>query len=124
MSLDFMPSKIAITSRIFTRPFCIVLDWIRGVWKSRDANGSTWTTDRRSIKFSPDMLRALLVAAFFVFSGRAELRLSTFDIDVTPPIGTMLAYDRMANQWEMGLRARGIVLQGAGQPIVLGAFDW
>jgi hypothetical protein len=70
------------------------------------------------------MLRALLVGFFLIISARAELRLSTFDIDVTPPVGTVLAYDRMTNVWEMGLRARGIVLQGAGEPIVLCAFDW
>jgi hypothetical protein len=54
----------------------------------------------------------------------ATLRLSTFDVDVTPPVGTMLAYDRATNTWDLGLRARGIVLQGAGEPIVLCAVDW
>src|SRR5688500_4162141 len=60
----------------------------------------------------------------FVSVKAAALRLSTFDIDVTPPIGTMLAYDRATNTWDLGLRARGIVLQGAGEPIVLCAVDW
>ncbi|MEO9004549.1 MAG: hypothetical protein ABI288_07420, partial [Ginsengibacter sp.] len=52
------------------------------------------------------------------------LRLSTFDIDVTPPIGYPLAYDIDINKWDLGLRAKGIVLLGAGQPIVLCAIDW
>jgi hypothetical protein len=52
------------------------------------------------------------------------LSLATFDIDATPPVGSMLAYDPVTNKWELGLRARGIVLLGAGQPIVLCAIDW
>jgi hypothetical protein len=79
---------------------------------------------RRSTKFWGDMLRTLLFATFLIVSARAELRLATFDIDATPPVGTMLAYDRMTNQWDMGLRARGVVLLGAGEPIVLCAIDW
>src|SRR3989442_9784026 len=54
----------------------------------------------------------------------AALRLATFDIDATPPIGSWMAYDPVTNLWEMGLRARGIVLLGAGDPIVLCAVDW
>jgi len=52
------------------------------------------------------------------------LRLSTFDVDATPPVGSYLAYDLMVNSWDLGLRAKGIVLQGAGQPIVLCSVDW
>jgi len=52
------------------------------------------------------------------------LRLSTFDIDVTPPVGNPLAYDVSINTWDLGLRAKGVVLQGAGLPIVLCAVDW
>ena len=52
------------------------------------------------------------------------LRLSTFDVDATPPIGDPLTYDSTANSWDLGLRAKGIVLQGAGEPIVLVAVDW
>jgi hypothetical protein len=36
----------------------------------------------------------------------------------------MMAYDPVKAQGELGLRARGIVLLGAGQPIVLCAVDW
>ncbi len=36
----------------------------------------------------------------------------------------MMAYDPVTNRWDLGLRARGIVLLGAGEPIVLCAVDW
>ena len=52
------------------------------------------------------------------------IRLSTFDIDATPPIGSHMAYDPVTNKWDLGLRARGIVLLDAGDPIVLCAVDW
>ncbi len=52
------------------------------------------------------------------------LRLARFDVDATPPIGSHLAYDPVTNTWDMTLRARGVVLIGAGQPIVLCAVDW
>ena len=52
------------------------------------------------------------------------LRVATFDVDATPPVGSMMAYDPVTNHWELGLRARGIVLLGAGEPIVLCAVDW
>lgn len=52
------------------------------------------------------------------------LRVATFDVDATPPIGSLLAYDPVTNHWDLGLRARGIVLLGAGEPIVLCAVDW
>ncbi len=54
----------------------------------------------------------------------ASLRIATFDVDATPPIGSLLAYDPVTNRWDLGLRARGIVLLGAGEPIVLCAVDW
>ena len=54
----------------------------------------------------------------------ANLRVATFDVDATPPIGSMMAYDPVTNRWDLGLRARGLVLLGAGEPIVLCAVDW
>src|SRR6266850_7890890 len=54
----------------------------------------------------------------------ASLRIATFDVDATPPIGSMMAYDPVTNHWDLPLRARGIVLLGAGEPIVLCAVDW
>ena len=52
------------------------------------------------------------------------LKISVFDIDATPPVGSYLTYDQMAGTWDMGLRAKGLVLTGAGDPIVLCAIDW
>jgi len=52
------------------------------------------------------------------------LRIATFDIDATPPVGSQMAYDPVTNKWDLGLRARGVVLLGAGDPIVLCAVDW
>ncbi len=54
----------------------------------------------------------------------AGLRVATFDVDATPPVGGMMAYDPVTNKWDLGLRARGIIILGAGQPIVLCAVDW
>src|SRR5262245_17399934 len=54
----------------------------------------------------------------------AKLSVAVFDIDATPPIGSMMAYDPVTNKWDLGLRARGVVLLGAGEPIVLCAIDW
>ena len=63
-------------------------------------------------------------SANVVTSRSAALQIATFDIDATPPIGSMMAYDPVTNRWDLGLRARGIVLLGAGEPIVLCAVDW
>ena len=52
------------------------------------------------------------------------LRLATFDVDATPPVGSRMAYDPVTNTWDLTLRARGIVLLGAGEPVVLCAVDW
>jgi len=52
------------------------------------------------------------------------LSLAVFDIDATPPIGSIMAYDPVTNKWDLTLRARGVVLLGAGQPLVLCAVDW
>ena len=57
-------------------------------------------------------------------SGSGSLKISVFDVDATPPVGSYLAYDQMVGTWDMGLRAKGLVLTGAGAPIVLCAIDW
>ncbi len=61
-------------------------------------------------------------------SGAAEawnvLKLATFDVDATPPLGAPMAYDPVRRVDELTLRCRGIVLLGAGEPIVLCAVDW
>uniref|UniRef100_UPI003217E7C2 hypothetical protein n=1 Tax=uncultured Draconibacterium sp. TaxID=1573823 RepID=UPI003217E7C2 len=52
------------------------------------------------------------------------LRIATFDIDATPPVGSYLAYDQAIKKGDLGLRAKGVVLTGAGRPIVLCSVDW
>jgi predicted GH43/DUF377 family glycosyl hydrolase len=52
------------------------------------------------------------------------LRLATFDVDATPPLGSAMAYQPVKRLEEMTLRCRGIVLTGARRPIVLCAVDW
>jgi len=52
------------------------------------------------------------------------LSLATFDVDATPPIGSYMAYGRVINTWDLSLRARGIVIMGAGKPVVLCSVDW
>ena len=51
------------------------------------------------------------------------IRVGTFDVDASPPVGSPLAYDPTKGV-ETPLSCRGIVLVGAGQPIVLCAVDW
>jgi hypothetical protein len=52
------------------------------------------------------------------------LRLAVFDIDATPPVGSQLAYNPVVRTWDLGQRVKGIVLLGAGRPIVMVSFDW
>lgn len=72
----------------------------------------------------------LFVGIFVMSSGFAQqnqpgLSISTFDMDVTPPVDRdFLTYDPQVGTWDMGLRAKGIVIRGAGAPIVLCAIDW
>jgi hypothetical protein len=67
---------------------------------------------------------SLIFALILSVHGAEKLRLATFDIDATPPVNSWMAYDRVTNTWDLGLRARGIVLLGAQEPIVLCAIDW
>ena len=53
----------------------------------------------------------------------AELQVAVFQADATPPLGAPVAY-ALARKIEDPLTARGIVILGAGQPIVLCAIDW
>lgn len=51
------------------------------------------------------------------------LKVATFYADVTPPVGSPLAYDPL-EKVVMPLKAKGIVLIGEDKPIVLCAVDW
>ncbi|HWL72537.1 MAG TPA: hypothetical protein VNQ74_01535, partial [Burkholderiaceae bacterium] len=51
------------------------------------------------------------------------MQIGIFDVDASPPIGSPLAYDP-TKEVLSPLSCRGIVLVGAGDPIVLCAVDW
>lgn len=65
----------------------------------------------------------LALVAFRAFASEG-IQLATFDVDATPPLGAALAYDPVKRLDELTLRCRGVVLLGAGPPIVLCAVDW
>jgi hypothetical protein len=69
---------------------------------------------------------AVLVCGSTAISADSQsaLKLATFDLDATPPVGSMMAYDKVLRQDDLPLRMRGVVLLGAGEPIVLCALDW
>jgi len=78
----------------------------------------------------------IFVVLLLVFTGSKEvfgqasdhrpsgLQITTFDVDATPPVGSLLTYNPEINTWDLGLRAKGIILLGAGEPIVLCSVDW
>ncbi len=70
--------------------------------------------------------RAMFAAEAKGGAGPAEtgLRVATFDVDATPPVGSQMAYDPVKRLSEMTLRCRGIAILGAGQPIVVCSVDW
>ncbi len=78
------------------------------------------------------VILAIVCVSLFCVSHRAladdaspsGLAVATFDVDATPPVGFMMAYDRVSRVDELGLRCRGIAILGAGEPIVLCAVDW
>jgi hypothetical protein len=57
-------------------------------------------------------------------AGPSTVKVATFDVDATPPLGSAMAYDPVRRLDELTLRCRGIVILGAGQPMVLCAVDW
>jgi hypothetical protein len=74
------------------------------------------------------MLLLMAVAAGSVVAGSLSLaaeplRIATFDVDASPPIGSPMAYDP-TKEVTTPLSCRGIVLLGDEAPIVLCAVDW
>jgi hypothetical protein len=70
------------------------------------------------------IVAALAVSIASVNSGFAQgLRIATFNVDATPPIGSPVAY-APAREILDPLSARGIILLGTDKPIVLCAVDW
>src|SRR5437763_16034786 len=77
------------------------------------------------------MLRSCVITALFLgtLAGPATakpLRVATFEVDVTPPIGAPLcdALVPPAKQIDDPLLARGLIVFGTDKPIVLCALDW
>jgi hypothetical protein len=72
------------------------------------------------------ILTALLLAPLVTLHAAEPIRIATFNVDATPPMGAALCNGLVQPVKEIvtALTARGIVLLGAGEPIVLCAFDW
>lgn len=69
---------------------------------------------------------ACMVFVTALVAADEPLRLATFRVDATPPIGSPLCNGAVKPVKEIvtPLTARGVVLLGASQPVVLCAFDW
>ena len=89
--------------------------------------------ERQVLRFvyhrTPNAVRFSLAVMFSCVLGgvgaaNEPLRVATFDVDATPPVGYMLAYDPVIRVDAMTLRCRGVVLLGQAKPIVLCAVDW
>jgi len=55
-----------------------------------------------------------------------DFRISTFSADITPPVGHPLCGGMVAPAARIAdpLSARGLILRGAGEPLVIAALDW
>ncbi|MCX7825297.1 MAG: hypothetical protein N2689_07040 [Verrucomicrobiae bacterium] len=100
-------------------PIIIVLAVWDGVWK---CVGILKTLSDKLLRATGAAFCLLL--AHHAIAAESGLKLATFDVDATPPVGSMMAYDPVIRVDELSLRCRGIVLVGAGEPIVLCAVDW
>jgi len=77
------------------------------------------------IHLAATLLLVMAMASLAAHAADAPaIRIATFDVDATPPVGSAMAYDPVKRLDELTLRCRGVVLLGAGQPIVLCAVDW
>jgi hypothetical protein len=81
--------------------------------------------DSGDVRLAATRWTALVIGvACLLTSVRAgELRVGTFEVDVTPPLGSPVAY-ALTRRIDDPISARGIVLLGAGKPIVLCAVDY
>jgi hypothetical protein len=69
-------------------------------------------------------MRLLLLLACSALASAAPVKVATFDVDATPPLGSAMAYDPVKRLDDLTLRCRGVVITGSGDPIVLCAVDW
>ena len=73
--------------------------------------------------FTQSLLAAPLLN---LHAAEVGLRIATFEVDVTPPLESPLCHGNVmpVKQIVTPLLARGLVILGSGQPIVLCALDW
>lgn len=74
----------------------------------------------------PKFFHSVFVAVLILFNGAAvfsQIKVSTFNVDASPPIGSPLAYDPTV-EIQSPISCRGIVIQSNEQPIVLCSVDW
>jgi hypothetical protein len=85
-------------------------DWLRTVLQSGMAGSVTGT----------------LLSRPLVWADAAALKIATFDVDVTPPMGHPCCggWITPVKSVDDPLHAMGLVITGAGDPIVLCAVDW
>jgi len=75
------------------------------------------------------MIRKVALAIVILFplcsigSAAEPLKIATFDVDASPPVGSPLAYDP-TKEVLIPLSCRGVILFGEGKPVVLCAVDW
>src|SRR3954468_15375146 len=70
---------------------------------------------------------APLLLCFGTVRAETQLRVATFRVDVTPPIGSPLCCSagvKPAERIDDPLTARGLILLGPAKPIVMVAVDW
>ncbi|MEQ1828120.1 MAG: hypothetical protein ABL921_19330, partial [Pirellula sp.] len=68
-------------------------------------------------------LFVVVLCSQFSFSNES-VRIATFDVDATPPLGSAMAYDSVKRLDDLTLRCRGVAILGIEKPIVLCAVDW
>src|SRR5687768_495098 len=80
----------------------------------------------KRVRICLGMLSAVVLTGSAADAADAPLRIATFQVDATPPLGSPLCFGLVKPAMEIvtPLTARGVVLLGADQPIVLCAFDW
>lgn len=82
------------------------------------------TTRRRFLQSIPPAVGAATLACGGNEPDSARFRLATFEADITPPSGTPYLGGVIARSVVDPLFAKGLVLLGDGEPIVLAALDW
>lgn len=81
-------------------------------------------TSRKSIPMiGLFLLMAMFVQPAFAADKATGLRIATFQTDATPPIGYDMGYS-VVKQLGEPLLVKGVVITGAGKPIILAAVDW